>query len=86
MGYLIGGNGMNDTEREQWIDNDEGLYLWWKGSRQSMRAFVRENRAELDRAINRALGNEEALIGQELADIRQYDFHDEGYWFRGHRA
>ena len=47
---------MNDREREMWIDNDEGLYLWWRGSRQSKRAFLRENRADLDAAINRALG------------------------------
>lgn len=42
---------LNDDERDQWIDNDEGLYRWWKSSRQSKRAFIRENRAELDRLI-----------------------------------
>jgi hypothetical protein len=42
---------MNDTEREQWIDNDEGLYDWWRRSRQSKRAFIRANRAEIDAAI-----------------------------------
>lgn len=35
----------------QWIDNDEGLYRWWKSSRRSKREFIRENRAELERCI-----------------------------------
>ena len=34
-----------------WIDNDEGLYLWWKRSRQSKHQFIRENRDELESAI-----------------------------------
>ena len=42
---------MNDTEREQWIDNDEGLYDWWRTSRLSKREFIRANRAEIDAAI-----------------------------------
>jgi hypothetical protein len=42
---------MNNQEREQWIDNDEGLYNWWRGSRLSKREFVRQNRAELDAII-----------------------------------
>ncbi len=42
---------MNNTEREQWIDNDEGLYDWWKSSRLSKREFIRQNRAEIDAAI-----------------------------------
>lgn len=42
---------MNNTERSQWVDNDEGLYNWWRSSRQSKRAFVRENRDEIDKAI-----------------------------------
>ena len=44
-------NQLNDTERAQWIDNDEGLYNWWRSSRQLKRAFIRENREELDRLI-----------------------------------
>lgn len=43
---------MNDTDRAQWIDNDEGLYNWWRDSGQSKKAFVRAHRAELDRCIN----------------------------------
>jgi hypothetical protein len=42
----------NDDERAEWIDNDEGLYDWWRESRQSKRAFIRENRAEIDAAID----------------------------------
>lgn len=51
---------LNDSDREEWINNDEGLYAWKRSSRQSMRAFIKENRAELDRLIlavlNRAPG------------------------------
>lgn len=43
---------MNDTDRAQWIDNDEGLYDWWKSSRQSKREFIRANRAEIDKVIH----------------------------------
>lgn len=46
---------MNDKEREQWIQNDEGLYNWWRSSRLSMREFIRQNRAELTAAISKAL-------------------------------
>lgn len=42
---------MNDAEREDWVNNDEGLYRMWKRSRQSMRAFVRDNRAMLTEVI-----------------------------------
>ena len=36
--------GLNNTEREQWIDNDEGLYSWWRSSRMSKRDFIKEAR------------------------------------------
>ncbi len=39
----------------QWIDNDEGLYNWWKQSRQNKRVFIRENRTELETCIDRVL-------------------------------
>lgn len=42
---------MNNSEREQWIDNDEGLYNWWKSSKLSKRKFIQENRQEIDKAI-----------------------------------
>lgn len=47
---------MNDKEREMWIDNDEGLYNWWRSSGLSKRAFIRANREELTRLITKALG------------------------------
>ena len=49
---------MNDTERSQWIDNDEGLYNWFRSWRKgrhradrSKSIFIRENRAEIDAVI-----------------------------------
>lgn len=45
----------NDADREQWVNNDETLYLWQRRSKQSMRDFIRANRAEIDRVIDRAL-------------------------------
>ena len=47
---------MNNRERELWTLNDEGLYRWFRSSRQSMRQFLKDNREELDEAIARALG------------------------------
>lgn len=44
---------LNDNDRAQWIDNDESLYNWWRSSRQSKRAFIRANRAELDTLIRK---------------------------------
>lgn len=62
---------LNDDERSQWIDNDEGLYNWWKSARRQTlnpfsglvrdagqmpkREFIRQNREEIDRAINNVL-------------------------------
>jgi hypothetical protein len=42
---------MNDRERENWIDNDEGLYRMWSSSRSSKRKFIRANRSVIDAAI-----------------------------------
>jgi hypothetical protein len=39
----------------QWIDNDEGLYLWHRRSKLTRRAFIRENRAELEKCIHSVL-------------------------------
>lgn len=57
----------NDTERENWVNNDEGLYNWWKSTKKSMRDFVRENREELDKHIDRALGCPPATTNAETA-------------------
>lgn len=39
---------MNDRDREQWVDNDEGLYNLMRRSRLSKRAWIRANRALID--------------------------------------
>jgi len=46
---------LNNDDRRQWIDNDEGLYNWYRSSRLSMTKFIKENKEELDAAINRVL-------------------------------
>ncbi len=52
---------MSKEHIAQWIDNDEGLYNWWKGTRQSKAAFIKENRTELESCINKVLhGNKPA--------------------------
>lgn len=35
---------MNDTERSQWIDNDEWLYNQWRATGMTKRAFIDEYR------------------------------------------
>lgn len=45
----------NNNERRIWVLNDEGLYSWFRASRQSMTSFLRENRHELDTCISRVL-------------------------------
>ena len=47
---------MDNREREMWIQNDEGLYGWWKSSHTTLRNFIKENRVEIDATINRKLG------------------------------
>ena len=51
---------MNDTEREQWINNYEPLYNDQRRSRMSMRDFLRKNRAMIDAVIRRELNKEPA--------------------------
>ena len=48
---------MNDTEREMWVDNDEGLYRLMRGSGQAKRAFVRANRMLIDEVISNITNN-----------------------------
>ena len=42
---------LNNSDRSDWIDNDEGLYNWWKSSKLPKRKFIQENRQEIDTAI-----------------------------------
>lgn len=48
---------MNNADRSQWIDNDEGLYLWWKSSRLPKRKFISENKEEIDKVINNVVSS-----------------------------
>lgn len=45
-------NRITNEDRRQWILNDEGLYNWYRSSRQSLRDFIRENKDEIDRVID----------------------------------
>jgi hypothetical protein len=49
---------LNNSERENWVNNDEGLYNWFKSSRLSMREFIKQNKSELDECILRVLNGE----------------------------
>lgn len=49
---------LNDHDRQQWVDNDEGLYRWWRSTGLSRREFIRQNRSEIDKAV-RAMVNGE---------------------------
>jgi hypothetical protein len=49
---------MDDEERRKWVMNDEGLYNWYRSSRMGLYEFVKQNREELTKIINKALGNE----------------------------
>jgi hypothetical protein len=37
---------------EQWIANDEGLYLWQRRSGLNQRAFIKKHREEIEKVIN----------------------------------
>ncbi len=39
---------MNDTDRRQWVENDEGLYDLQQRSRLSLLKWVRANRTLID--------------------------------------
>lgn len=52
---------MSSSDIAQWIDNDEGLYDWWRSSGLSKWKFIRANRKELVEAIrNVTSGNRPA--------------------------
>ena len=60
---------MNDTEREQWVQNDQALYNWWRGSRLSMRKFLRKYRVQLDNFIVEQLNRGPERTGSYHNDI-----------------
>lgn len=43
---------MNDEERRQWVENDEGLHSEYRHSLKSMRLFIKENRKFIDECID----------------------------------
>lgn len=49
-------NKRNDSERAEWVQNDEGLYRWWKGERGSLRDFIKAHRSEIDLCIDAVTG------------------------------
>jgi hypothetical protein len=57
-GWIADGIRVNDTDREQWIDNDEGLYDWWRSSQLDKRTFIRANRTGIDAVIAAVLTGE----------------------------
>jgi hypothetical protein len=42
---------INDSDREEWVNNDEGLYDMWRRSGRGITRWVREHRAEIDEVI-----------------------------------
>jgi hypothetical protein len=42
---------ITNSEIELWLDNDEGLYNWFRSSRKSKREFIKENKEELKALI-----------------------------------
>lgn len=59
---------MNDAERRQWVENDEGLYNMAKAyrGRGGVRQFIRENRAMIDSLI------ENVTSGKKPAHYLEY--------------
>ena len=49
---------MNDAERQQWVDNDEGLYDAQRRARQPKRTWLRENRAMIDAYVAKVTSGE----------------------------
>jgi hypothetical protein len=48
---------INDTDREDWVRNDSGLYNWWRSEmrgEKKLREFVRSHRSEIDEVIRKA--------------------------------
>lgn len=39
---------MNDQERRDWVQNDEGLYQWWTSTGMSLARFIQRHRDEID--------------------------------------
>jgi hypothetical protein len=46
---------MNNDDRSQWVDNDEGLYDMWKKSRKSKKEFIKENKELIDKLADNVM-------------------------------
>ena len=57
---------MNDKERSEWVDKDEGLYGMWKFSGQSKRKWVKENRDLIDQVAG------SVITGRQPAHYLKY--------------
>lgn len=42
---------LNDHDRQQWIENDEGLYNWQRRSGLPIGQFIKQNRQAIDEVI-----------------------------------
>jgi hypothetical protein len=50
---------VNDSEREDWVANDEGLYDMQRTSGRGMTAWVRENREIIDTVACKVISSEQ---------------------------
>jgi hypothetical protein len=50
---------VNDKERRQWVDHDEGLYDLHRRSKVPVKKWVRENRALIDTVIKAVMSGVE---------------------------
>jgi hypothetical protein len=39
-----------------WVMNDEGIFNWWKSTRQPISTFIKENNKELRAIIRKVIG------------------------------
>ncbi len=54
-------NTITNDDREDWIDNDRGLYDWWKETGLSKNTFMTDYKSEIDNVITNALGTDAHL-------------------------
>lgn len=50
----------NDNDREEFVDNDEGLYNLWRCSGRGITRWVRENRQLIDEYMGRISNGQES--------------------------
>lgn len=62
---------INDNDRAQWIDNDEGLWREWGRSGKAKRLFIRDNRAMIDECINNVIGGKKPAHYLAYGDTRR---------------